>query len=211
MKTYIYSHNGKEFKVNVTKKHTRYTRFYFRNGEFFITAPFLQTEAGINKGIDKFFDKLVKENPHENGFTECSVYLLGERFDYVLTNELTFSDGSVIKYKSKEDLEKKLKKWFLSYITSRTRYYEQLMKIKAMKVSVRKMTSRYGSNSRATNTVHYATVLMHFIPEVIDSVVVHELAHCYQRNHSQKFYDVVFKYYPNYKKYHTMLRKGIFK
>ena len=42
-------------------------------------------------------------------------------------------------------------------------------------------------------------------------VCVHELAHILVYDHSKEFYDVVYKYYPNYKECHTKLRKGEFK
>ncbi|MBQ7243982.1 MAG: M48 family metallopeptidase, partial [Bacilli bacterium] len=42
--------------------------------------------------------------------------------------------------------------------------------------------------------------LMAFHPSIIDSVVVHELAHHYQFDHSKKFYDIVYRYCPDYDK-----------
>ena len=124
---------------------------------------------------------------------------------------MNFSDGGVLKYKDREQLEKKLKKWFLEYITSRNQYYEQVMGIRTpYKVRVRKMTTRYGSNSKSTHSITYSMVLMHYSCEIIDSVIVHELAHHFVRDHSKKFYNVVYQYCPNYKALHKRLRKGEF-
>ena len=96
-------------------------------------------------------------------------------------------------------------------MTKRTRYYEKVMDIeKPYKVRVKNMSSRYGSNSSQTHAVSYAMILMHYTVDVIDSVVVHELAHDKVKNHSKKFYDVVYKYCPNYKVLDRRLRKGIF-
>ena len=53
---------------------------------------------------------------------------------------------------------------------------------KPYRVSVKKMTSRYGSNSSQTHTVSYSLVLLHYSVEIIDSVIVHELAHDFVRN-----------------------------
>ena len=39
------------------------------------------------------------------------------------------------------------------------------------------MYTRYGSNSIGKKSITYSTILMHYSPDVIDSVIVHEIAH----------------------------------
>ena len=89
--------------------------------------------------------------------------------------------------------------------------YENKMNLPSYRISVRNMTTRYGSNSLRSKHITFALVLVHYSTEIIDSVIVHELAHIKEFNHSQKFYDVVYKYYPNYDECHAKLRKGIYK
>ena len=72
------------------------------------------------------------------------------------------------------------------------------------------MKSRYGSNSKKTKTLNFNLILIHYDVEVIDSVIIHELAHIKVFNHSKEFYDVVYRYCPNYDKYRKMLIKGIY-
>ena len=43
--------------------------------------------------------------------------------------------------------------------------------------------------------------------EVIDSVVVHELCHLKEMNHSKRFYDEVLRVYPDYHKWHRWLKE----
>lgn len=43
-------------------------------------------------------------------------------------------------------------------------------------------------------------------PEGIDAVVVHELCHMAQPNHSNKFYELIEKYLPNYKEIDKYLK-----
>ncbi len=45
-------------------------------------------------------------------------------------------------------------------------------------------------------------------PEVIDSVVVHELCHIKEMNHSKKFYDEVIKAFPSYKEQRKWLKEN---
>ena len=43
-------------------------------------------------------------------------------------------------------------------------------------------------------------------PEVIDSIVVHELCHRIHLNHSKAFYAEVLRVYPDYYKWHKWLK-----
>ena len=79
------------------------------------------------------------------------------------------------------------------------------------RITIRKMTSRYGSNSKTSKHITFATILLHYSLPIIDSVVVHELAHIEVFDHSKKFYDVVYKYCPDYDVLHKKLRKGEYK
>ena len=45
-------------------------------------------------------------------------------------------------------------------------------------------------------------------PEVIDSVVVHELCHRKEMNHSKWFYDEVYRVYPEYDKWNKWLKEN---
>ena len=44
--------------------------------------------------------------------------------------------------------------------------------------------------------------------EVLDSVVVHELCHRKEMNHSKEFYREVYRVFPEYKKWHGWLRQN---
>ena len=211
-KQFTYLHNGKEYTVVLTRKNMRSTRYYYKDGVFKVSAPyFFVTQKQIVEGLDKFADKLIKADPREKASGDDFIYILGHKIPISDSGEIKFTDDSILAYKSKDELMKKLKKWFLKYITYRNRCYEKEMGInKPYNVKVRKMTTRYGSNSSGTHSITYSLILMHYSEAIIDSVVVHELAHDKVRDHSKKFYDVVYKYYPDYKINHNKLRKGEF-
>ncbi|MBR4013456.1 MAG: M48 family metallopeptidase, partial [Clostridia bacterium] len=44
--------------------------------------------------------------------------------------------------------------------------------------------------------------------EVLDSVIVHELCHRKEMNHSKRFYDEVYKAFPEYKKWNAWLKQN---
>ena len=206
--TFIYTHDDKTYPVTLTKKRVRSIRYKYRDGGFVVTAPILTSKETIIKGLDKFYNRLTNENPHYSGLTDEYIYLLGKKIPLQSEGKIIFSDGSILIYESKEELEKKLKKWFLKYITFLHRNREKEMKTITNNVRVRKMYTRYGSNSITKHSITYSTILMHYSPEIIDSVIVHELAHCFISNHSPKFYKIVRNYCPNYDILHKKLTKG---
>ena len=207
-----YQHNGVSYPVVVTRKRMKNIRYTFKNETFYVSAPyFFVTRKSIMQGLDKFADKLIKNNKEKTACGDDFIYLLGYKIQIQESGEIAFTNGETIKYKDREDLDKKLKKWFVKYLEVRVRYYEQQMGIsKSYKVRVRKMSSRYGSNSSATHALTFSMILIHYSHDVIDSVIIHELAHDKIKDHSKRFYDVVYKYCPNYDSLHKRLRKGEF-
>lgn len=45
-------------------------------------------------------------------------------------------------------------------------------------------------------------------PEVIDSVVVHELCHLFEMNHSARFYERIYAVYPAYDRWNHWLKEN---
>lgn len=204
--------NNTLYKVVITYKKMRSIRYTYKDGVFKVSAPrFGVSDKRILDGLTKYAPKLIQADVRSYASGDNFMYLLGHRINLSEAGQISFVNADPIVYKNKSDLEKKLKKFYLDIVTRRTRYYEALMGIKkTYNVRVRKMTTRYGSNAYTTHSITYSMLLLHYSIDVIDSVVVHELAHDKVRNHSKKFYDVVYKYCPNYKKLHTRLRKGEF-
>ena len=179
---------------------------------FLVSCSRFVSKKQILNGIEKYGPNLIKrctrqkESPEGEGY----MYLLGVKIEIKESSEISFSDGSKIVYKNKEDLDKKLKAFFLKYVTKMTEYYISIMNLPTYKVKVKNMKSRYGSNSAQTKTISYSTTLLHYSHEIIDSVVVHEVSHIVEYNHSKAFWNVVYKYCPNYDKYRKKLIRGEF-
>ena len=93
----------------------------------------------------------------------------------------------------------------LEYIPGRVRFYASKMGLRVRSVTIRNQKTRWGSCSSKGN-LNFNCLLMLTPPEVIDSVVVHELCHLREMNHSQRFYAEVYKYFPDYDKWHSWLK-----
>ena len=91
-------------------------------------------------------------------------------------------------------------------IPARVSYYAQIVGVEYGRITIRCQKTRWGSCSSKGN-LNFNCLLMLAPPEVLDSVVVHELCHLKVMNHSQAFYDEVLRAYPNYKQDHQWLKE----
>lgn len=201
---FIYIYKGKEYNVHVVKHYQRNTYFRYKEDGFHVSASFLTSQNDIRKFLDKYAPKLISkfEQRHSNySFEEDFVFVLGEK--HVL---------SELNVKDENELQRLLKHYAIEQITNMVRVQEKIMGIdKPYKVSIRKTVAQFGSNSKQTHTLSFQLELIHYSPEIINSVVVHELAHEFYRNHQKEFYNCVYKYCPEYKQLQSKLKKGIHK
>lgn len=85
----------------------------------------------------------------------------------------------------------------LKVIPERVKFYAPKVGVTYGRITIRNQRSKWGSCSGKGN-LNFNCLLMLTPPEVIDSVVVHELCHRKEMNHSDKFYEEVLKVFPDY-------------
>jgi len=90
-------------------------------------------------------------------------------------------------------------------IPQRVRWYSKATGIRYRRVRISNARKRWGSCS-AKGNLNFSWRLALAPLEVIDYVVVHELSHIVHGNHSQRFWALVNKFYPNYKACRKWLR-----
>lgn len=84
------------------------------------------------------------------------------------------------------------------YLPLRVAYYAAQMGVAPTAVRITSARTRYGSCS-GKNSINFSLYLMEKSDRAIDYVVVHELAHIKQHNHSPAFYKEIEKILPDYK------------
>lgn len=99
----------------------------------------------------------------------------------------------------------KLKSQAKKLATQRLDYYNHYYNFSYQRVSIRNQSSRWGSCSHSgTLSFNYRIALLE--PEFRDYIIVHELCHLGQMNHSPAFWTLVSKTFPNHKKLRKLLR-----
>ncbi|MBR0365808.1 MAG: M48 family metallopeptidase [Clostridia bacterium] len=93
----------------------------------------------------------------------------------------------------------------LKVIPGRVKYYAQRIGVTYGRITIRNQRSKWGSCS-AKGNLNFNCLLMLAPPEVLDSVIVHELCHRKEMNHSDRFYAEVLRVFPDYRKWDRWLK-----
>ena len=93
------------------------------------------------------------------------------------------------------------------YIPGKVAYYAEKIGVTYGRITIKHQKTRWGSCSSKGN-LNFNCLLMLTPPQVIDSVIVHELCHRKHMNHSEKFYNEVLKAYPDYYKWDKWLKEN---
>lgn len=124
------------------------------------------------------------------------------------TQELTIVIGSRVKNVQifvKRQIEIWYKDTALEYLESRVPVLANEMNLSYKSIAVRDYKARWGSCSSTGNLSFNWRIFMG-PTAVIDSVIVHELAHIRHFNHSKQFWKVVYSICPEYKTQHAWLK-----
>lgn len=113
-------------------------------------------------------------------------------------------EASNVQKLTSQELEK-LASEALEYIPKRVEYYSKLVGVDYGRITIRNQKTRWGSCSSKGN-LNFNCLLMLTPTEVLDYVVVHELCHRKEMNHSKAFWSEVEKIIPNYKDYIKWLK-----
>ncbi len=99
---------------------------------------------------------------------------------------------------------KALKKRAKELLPTLTAEWAARMGVEYGTVKITSAQKRFGSCNSLGN-ICYSYRLLQFPMQAIEYTVVHELAHRFEMNHSKRFYAIVSRYLPDYKKRHALL------
>ena len=182
--------------------------------EIEVFAPFNYPIDQIEKFIDINFKKIYEmvENRKNHikriDLTNNIIYI--KNIKYIIKPILTIKSEKYeiinnkifIHVKDFSNYENIVKKMLLNetkdYIDSRVNYWSKKMNIEYNKVHYKWYTGVWGKCSWKTKDIYLSIKLFALSQEMIDYVIIHELAHIIHNNHSKEFWDFVKIFSVNY-------------
>jgi len=223
--------NGSLYTLKIHFENRRYSRASVSKNSINIRIPDFMPEQWKKAEAEKLkkwaFNK-ISENPHRFGNEKGRKYQSGDEIHifgmpYILDikeekRKKCFAGiyGSVIKIRLPKGAEKQIarvmsrliSKAMLPNIEGRVRQLNEIhfkSPIKSLKLKNNKST--WGSCS-PKGEITLATKLLLAPKDIIDYVIIHELAHMKERNHSRRFWQTVEETLPDYKERRKWLRKS---
>ncbi|MFH1561571.1 MAG: M48 family metallopeptidase [Patescibacteria group bacterium] len=122
--------------------------------------------------------------------------LLREKSDWI-SDKLKLVDHSPVPRSSAYNYQQ-YKKKTLKLVRQKIKQFNQHYQLSCQKISVRNQKTRWGSCSKKGNLNFNFRIGL--LPDhLVDYIVVHELCHLKELNHSKKFWDLVVQTIPNHK------------
>lgn len=204
--------NGLEIEVVVNRKNNK--NIYFRVKEdlkLYVNAPIFLSSNSILKLINenesailKMYDKVAGRSKDDDKFA-----YLGKKYNIVIKEDISnvTMDEENVYTPSLEELEKFYQNQIVEVFTKEVDIAKKCFAhLPEFSLKFRKMRTRWGVCNTLKKTVTLNTELLKKDIELLDYVIVHELCHFFEGNHSKNFWNLVSQAYPNYKEARKRLR-----
>ena len=207
--------NGIMVDVVIEKKKNKNMYFRFKDqNTLYVTCPYLTPLSLIKKFINDNYKELSKMHQKAIKNDESEEYFCFKGKRYIVVFDESYKDvvfdQDLVYAKDEKSLDKFIKKYTKEYFeeeVNNIKYY--FTNIPEFRLRIRKMTTRWGVCNRKDKIVTLNSDLIKRTKEELDYVIVHELCHFYEGNHSSKFWEHVSRYYPNYKEIRKTMKEAI--
>ena len=205
--------DGILLNVFITRKNNKNMYLRVKEDGIYISCNYFVTNGMIKsfiknneKSIVEGYKRLQKKKEKKEEF-----YYLGNKYNVILLNtvsKIEIVDDNVF-VKNKTYLNTFLKNECVRVFNDRLKICYNLFEedIPYPKLTIGKMTRKWGYNNKTKKTIKLNSELIKYSIDEIDYVIIHELCHFLEFNHSPRFWKFVKKYKPNYKDNQKVLKE----
>ena len=167
-----------------------------------------EIEAFINSKA-KWLNNVLAENDakraYNGGILNYSEILVGGQKCPLIFCERNKIENGTVYVKNIPSIKKILTKYFAAELLNFANYISSQVNLHASDFSLRSYKSRWGCCERKGAITFNCLLIM--LPMYLQRyVIIHELCHTVHFDHSQKFWNLVAKFEPNYKLYRKNLK-----
>ena len=196
-----------------------------KNADVVVSAPPRTPNYLIKKLIRDNIDeiKLRRNNILMNDYT-MKQYVTGEKYiifgkEFVLEvklgnkNVVRLSDDKIILVIKDKDQDREqivtsyLRKVLYNKALEFSNKYEKIMGVHAEQLRIKKMKTRWGTCNIEAKRIWINYELIKYPIECLEHIVVHELTHLLETNHTPRFYALLGKYYPNFRENDKLIKE----
>ena len=201
-----------EIEVLIQKKNNKNIYFRFKeDGKLYVTCGLFVGESAIKKLIkenEKSLLKMYLQSENRNEKKQHFSYL-GVPYTKVFDDNIkkVYMEEGYIYAKNEKMLDKWYKQECIKVFNDRvSKCLELFDDIPEFSLKFRSMKTRWGVNNVTNRIITLNSELLKKDVTLIDYVIIHEICHFYEANHSKRFWMQVEKRYPYYKLARKRLR-----
>lgn len=205
--------NNQRFNVFITKKNNKNMYLRVKKDGIYISCNYFVTATMIKSFIMKNEEDIIKmyETVQRKEKKNEEFYYLGNSYDVVVLNTVSKIEfvGNQVFVKNKTYLNTFLKNECERIFNERVKICYNLFEedIPYPKVMIGKMKRKWGYCNKRQELIKLNSELIKYSIDEIDYVIIHELCHFLEFNHSKNFWKYVKKYKPNYKENTKVLKE----
>ncbi len=199
------NYQNKNYDVEIIRKKNKNIYIRVKNKKVVVTCNYFTKNKEIKKLIDDNYDSITKmiDKQERKQIKQEKFYLFGKHYEIVYNPSVPFTITEDTIY-AKDEIA--FSKWLSNYIkttfSNHLQYWiEQYQEsIPTPHLKIRKMKTRWGVCNIENHNVTLNSELHRYDVECLDYVIIHELSHFLEPNHSSDFWKQVSKYCPDYKR-----------
>lgn len=220
-------HNNRilEFQIIRSSRRKKTSEISIVNGVICLKVPMSTTIHSIESLVTKkatWIQQKVKEQNDPNITIRVPTYSNNSTLPYLGKNyplkivdsnyhSFQFTNDQFTAYTKKKNIKRYYEQWLfggaMNIFGPLISKYSQILKVKPKKILIKNLKSRWGS-ATYNNIINLNIHLLKAPLDVIEYVILHELSHLIEHNHSHRFWKLVSDNMRDYKAKISWLRKN---